>query len=69
MWTFLLVSGKDKIVLGEILSLALIVSNKWTQPIDALISISASEDYQFVQVERDQASQTKSVQGEHQVIV
>ena len=67
MWIFLIIKAQNKLRKGEILSLRILVTNKWSEPVDALVSIPASKDYKFVQVDREQASNTESVKGEHQV--
>lgn len=69
MWIFLILKAQDKLRLGEIISLRVLVTNKWTEPVDALISIPASDDYEFVEIDREDGSTSHSVSGEHQVMM
>jgi len=67
MWIFIKVGGQTKVRLGEILSLEILISNKWSEPVDALLSIPASDDYSFVQIDREDGSLGSPVSGEQQV--
>lgn len=63
----MIVGGEKKIRLGEVLSLQMLLENKWTEPLDSLISIPASDDYEFVEIDREDGSTSHTVSGEHQV--
>ncbi|KAF6025141.1 Tep6 [Bugula neritina] len=69
MWIFIKVGGQTKVRLGEILSLEILISNKWSEPVDALLSIPASDDYSFVQIDREDGSLGSPVSGEQQILV
>lgn len=61
------VAADKRLRLGEIVALRVTIFNNWSDEMDILITIPASEKYKFVQVERSQASEAGKVDGEHQV--
>lgn len=64
---YIKLQGQDKIRLGEICTIKVLVVNKWEEPIDVLLSIPASDDYEFMEVDRDNGARASGVPGEHQV--
>lgn len=55
--------------LGEILIVNIHVKHFYTEAIDVLISIPASDDYSVIEIDRDRALSSLPVQGEHQVCI
>ncbi|XP_067941196.1 CD109 antigen-like [Watersipora subatra] len=69
MWIYLILKGESKLRLGETLALRVLVTNKYTQPVDALISVPASKDYKVVRIEGGNEPDTSNVDGEQQILV
>ena len=67
MWMYIILQGQDSIRLGETCTIKVLVVNKWEEPIDVLLTIPASEKYEFVHVDRTDGARAYSVPGEHQV--
>lgn len=67
MWLYVKVEGQNKVRLGETTSMKVLVVNKWEEPVDVLLSIPASDDYSFMEIDRDDGARANAVDGEQQV--
>ena len=68
MRCFVFVSVQSRVRLGEILTVDINTRHYYTETLDVLISIPASEDYSILEVDREQALAVSPVIGEHQVM-
>lgn len=67
MWMYIIVQGQNAIRFGEICTIKIMVANMWSEPIDVLLSIPASDKYEFMQIDRLDGANAYSVPGEQQV--
>ena len=68
---YITVEGASYAKTGEHMSLRVAVFNFWKEDMDVLLTIPASDDYQFVQVDldADSADIFAGVDGSHQVSI
>lgn len=67
MWVFMRVQNQNILKLGETLILRIMITNKWTEEVDVLISIPASSDYKFVEIDKENGAEGSTVDGAQQV--
>jgi len=61
------IQAATKSRLGEIIAMRITIFNKWTEAMDILLTIAASDLYKFVEVDRLDSQAHVQVNGQQQV--